>query len=893
MATLALQAAGTSFGGPAGGVIGAAIGSYVDNAWIMPALFPMDPVKGQSLQELQLQGADEGDPISRLFSQRVRVAGEIIWTPRGFNNRTESESGGKGGPSTEQTFYSVDLAVAFGDGPPDGLGVEAIDRIYADTSLIYDDSPNVNISSNLIAATVREEYVTLYNIPEENYDPIIDKKFLVLTSPANGPDLSDLRSGNNATIDGWTETDYNLTSRCVSSSKANDGSTTAQFKLPKTASSAGEAAGNTITIDQTNPKFDTSKVANVTIYLGTEAQTKDSFIVSVEGADNTPGYRRVVYAVIEGFELEDYGRIPNFRAEAVRDSAGDLQQVVDDILGDSDLDSSEWDSSALTGVTCKGYTLRGPIPTVSAFQPLATAFNLLAQDLDGVLTFFLRQNASIVTIAEEDLAAHQEDERGGPWPHRLDRKADIEPPSEVLVKYIDEEKELGTGEQRERRPTAQNLFEKKAVEIAITMNGGEARDIAAKLLWTSKTGSVEHEIIVPPSYAEIVENDILVYTYESQTYRFLVQEVTDGADGTRVATGFGELPAHMTQNSPYESPRSPDTHLASAYDMRLEAIDVAPLEAATSMIPGIYFEALSRQQGSGWHGASLYQSGDEGLTWSVAATFQTEATMGSAEIALAKIHDAVGWDRGSTLTVVVEHGTLSSVTELECLNGRNRAVVGAEVIGFKTATLASTQPAVGTRYDLTYLLRGLGGTEREMGVHQAGERFVVLSESTAMFLQYNTSAIGGTRTFAAVSPGGDPDDFDAQAVPIICNNVRPLSPVHLFGERNAPATNDWTVVWTRRSRQYFRIFSQSAPQVEPIEDYVIDVMDATGLIVVNTYTSTATANGSVVSGTQFMYDAQDQIDDYGSVQSTIRIRVYQISDLAGRGKGTATTAFTG
>lgn len=64
------------------------------------------------------------------------------------------------------------------------------------------------------------------------------------------------------------------------------------------------------------------------LYKGTETQTPDTLIESIEGVGKVPAYRGIAYVVIEDFPLADYGnRIPNFTFE-VRKSA--LVVVSDD-----------------------------------------------------------------------------------------------------------------------------------------------------------------------------------------------------------------------------------------------------------------------------------------------------------------------------------------------------------------------------------------------------------------------------------------------------------------------------------------------------------------------------------------------------------------------------------
>jgi hypothetical protein len=53
-----------------------------------------------------------------------------------------------------------------------------------------------------------------------------------------------------------------------------------------------------------------------TLYTGSETQLADPLISSVEGPNNTPAYRGIVYAVFDKFPLANFGnRLPNIRAE--------------------------------------------------------------------------------------------------------------------------------------------------------------------------------------------------------------------------------------------------------------------------------------------------------------------------------------------------------------------------------------------------------------------------------------------------------------------------------------------------------------------------------------------------------------------------------------------------
>jgi hypothetical protein len=225
------------------------------------------------------------------------------------------------------------------------------------------------------------------------------------------------------------------------------------------------------------------------------------------------------------------------------------------------------------------------------------------------------------------------------------------------------------------------------------------------------------------------------------------------------------------------------------------------------------------------------------------------------------------WDRENVLTVELTSGDLSSVTESECLAGSNRAIVGNEVIGFKTATLVATGI-----YELSGLLRGLLNTGDEIGSHMANERFILLSSTTLKFKTINSSDIGIERLFRIVPTG---DFFDnAIAEPLIPHayNLRPYSPCSIKGIRDN--SSNLTISWCRRTRSLVNLFTTlPVPLSEATEAYEIDMMN--GSTVVRTISATSTTA---------TYSAADQTADGFTAGNPITVRIYQLSSVVGRGK---------
>src|SRR5690606_39104494 len=119
-----------------------------------------------------------------------------------------------------------------------------------------------------------------------------------------------------------------------------------------------------------------------------------------------------------------------------------------------------------------------------------------------------------------------------------------------------------------------------------------------------------------------------------------------------------------------------------------------------------------------------------------------------------------------------------------------------------------------------------------------------------------------------VSPIGGRVSTDVQTFTGTGEALRPFSPVHIEGSRNEDG--DLTITWVRRDRLASDL---EIPMSEATEDYEVDVVDDTGEV----------RRTISVSDPAATYSAEMQTDDFGSPQTSITIRVYQISEDVGRG----------
>lgn len=125
MATLVLGTIGRAFGGPLGGIIGTAVGGFVDRG-----ILGGRGGDAARLGNLSVQSAAYGETIP-VISGRMRAAGNLIWT----TGITESAGGGgkRNGGSTSAYSYSASFAVGLA-----GREIADVGRVWADGRLIRD-----------------------------------------------------------------------------------------------------------------------------------------------------------------------------------------------------------------------------------------------------------------------------------------------------------------------------------------------------------------------------------------------------------------------------------------------------------------------------------------------------------------------------------------------------------------------------------------------------------------------------------------------------------------------------------------------------------------------------------------------------------------------------------
>lgn len=572
-----------------------------------------------------------------------------------------------------------------------------------------------------------------------------------------------------------------------------------------------------------------------------------------------------VKIAVVGFD--DTLRIVAFTDALIASTAAVLGDIVQaECLTSNLLTAADLDVTELTDAV-RGYRVTQLGAIRGGLDPLRSAFPFDVVQHGYKIKFKRRGSTSVATIASTELDARAAGDAPGVQITTV-REMDGVLPRRVSVNYIDVTREYDVNQQYAERINTDAISEKN-LELPIVFNAGEAAQKAETLLYMYWMERYDVSLRLPPTYAQLEPGDVITVTSPDADYELRLTSINTLPDGRlECAAKFNQAALYMPTAIGEEGASTgglltlDGPCVYSLLDIPLLRDDDDTAGFAVSMAGHL----------SGWPGGVLYRSDDAGQTWSDLRGFTPGATIGYATTSLSA-HGGTVYDFASTLTVKLYSGTLASVTEAQIAVGQNWFAYGAdgrwEIIAARTVTLQ-----VDGSYLLQDFLRGQQGTEWATGLHAANDRLVLLDTSNIAFVSVNSSTIGATRNYRAITTGKAIDSDSSLAFTYRGVNLECLSPVGLTGNRH-PTTSDWTLTWIRRSRMPGWYDLVDVPLGETSESYEIDVYSD------GTYTTvkrTLTAATPTVA-----YTSAQQVTDFASNQATLYLKLYQLSATVGRG----------
>lgn len=533
-----------------------------------------------------------------------------------------------------------------------------------------------------------------------------------------------------------------------------------------------------------------------------------------------------------------------------------LATIVADISKRCGLEESDMDVTRLTDVV-EGYVLNRQTTGRAAIEQLQQGYFFDAVESDNLIKFVPRGGVSTASIAESEVISAKDGDL-----LNITRMQDLVLPKKVDVTYINRSFAYQVGNQHSQRQTVQSQ-EQQTINLPIVLPDQMAKNIADVTLFNAWMERTRYHFSTTSRYMALEPTDVVSVTVGNVTHTMRITDMAVGAPGVVEIQAVAEdVSVYDFYNAPGESTTG-TTLVNSVPQTRLEILDIPALPTDVEGQGAIRFAAAGLEEG--WKGSVIHRSDDAGTSYQAIANIGEAAAIGNSNTALADGSPHV-FDRVSSVIVSLIQGELESVTESAVLNGANLAKLGDELFQFTTATLVAPG-----KYSLSGLLRGRLGTEYATSGHSAGEAFTLIDSRLSKLVMPN-SLIGLSRHYKPVSIGATLGSTTEQTFTYQGNTLKPYAPVHVTATRDG--SDNITLNWVRRTRVGgdWRD-GVDVPLGEASERYDVEILDSGA--VVRTFSN--------VTSQQQAYSAAEQTSDFGSPQSSVDVKIYQRSEIVGRG----------
>lgn len=526
-----------------------------------------------------------------------------------------------------------------------------------------------------------------------------------------------------------------------------------------------------------------------------------------------------------------------------------------------DYDFADFDSASLSG-SVPGYVVDHVMSARDALQPLSLAFFFDAVESAGAIDFRHRAaEASVASLASESLVELRKDASL----LTLTRGQETELPATAKITYISASDDYRQAVAESRRLACKSTRVSEA-QLPIVLDDEQAGRIADSWLHEAWVSRDRASFAVPASHLAIEPGDTVTIAIAGEQRQVRVTEISD--------RGVREIEARAVDAAIYDAgpvssrPTTGGSDVLSGTPL-LYFLDLPLLRGDEA--PEAAYVAARQQPWPG--GVSVYRS-PESSGFNLNAVVATPATLGLTLNELASGPQG-RIDRAASLEVALGGGALASVTRLQMLSGQNAAAVRNasgdwEVLQFEHAEL--TAPSV---YTLSGLLRGQAGTEVAMNNPiSAGAPFVLLDAALTV-VPMTLDEIGLPFMWRYGPAGRDIGDITYASATHAFRGagLEPYAPGHVRGVRTASGPADVTFSWVRRTRIGGDSWEVAdVPLGEVTEAYEIEILDGS--------TVKRVLGTSIPSVT---YSEAQQIADFGVVQPSYSVRVYQMSAVSGRG----------
>lgn len=534
-----------------------------------------------------------------------------------------------------------------------------------------------------------------------------------------------------------------------------------------------------------------------------------------------------------------------------------LAELVEQMLADYDF--SAFNAQALHG-TVPGYVIDRIMAARDALQPLELAYFFDSIESAGQIEFRHRASeAAVLTSREDELV----ETRPGAALLSLTRGQETELPASAKLRFLSAENDYQQAVAEARRLAGASGRTAQA-DLAIVLDETLAGQIAETWLFETWASRERANFVLPPSALGIEPGDLVRVTQDGRERLVRVTEIAE--NGARTVSALAADPDVYGAVAVSERPARPAVPVQIG-SPTLVFLDLPLLDATRDAADG-YVAAVQVP----WPGGVAVYASAQTSGFALKTVLAAPATMG-------RTLNAVGGgpegriDWANRISVQLSHGSLTSADLVSVLGGVNAAAIETasgswEIVQFLNAALVGA-----STYELSGLLRGQAGTGDAIApLLAAGARFVLLDGAVrSAGITFDQLGLPFAWRYGPSNRSIGDVSYATQTHAFTGAGLRPYAPVHIRGARNAGG--DLALSWIRRTRAGGDNWDASdVPLSEDVESYEIDIMS--GASVKRMISSTIASA---------VYTAAQQLADFGAAQTSVAVRVYQMSARFGRG----------
>lgn len=484
-----------------------------------------------------------------------------------------------------------------------------------------------------------------------------------------------------------------------------------------------------------------------------------------------------------------------------------LAGIVGAILRKGSLGAKDFDLSALTSTTVKGYGFASATDIKSVIDELKKLYLFDLVESNGRLTARLRSEGSssnVNAIIPQDVLGSTSPDAMDFWTETRLSEADL--PERVTMAYmnIDDDFETSTAASIRVSNPIPTMFSRQqiAMQVNLVATPTEAKNIVHKILYTQWMERTKHETRLPWAFLDLDPSDtIKVEMNDGRTYFDRLHVLELGANYSIEVEAYGQ------DSGAYEATTVADGGGAGRTDTVTLSKPASVFVLNTPLLRDSddtgggysrYYSAVGQVSPGGFAGATVFRSTNS-LDFAELYSETSEVEWGVVTDPLPPPpygYESLDWVNTITVRPAVTWFDVESITDDELWNGANLVLVGDEAVQFRDAV----ENADGT-WTLSNLLRGRRGTEYACNTHVAGERFIFLDAATIEGNGDDLTARGQVRSFKAVASGQSLVTAPTINLTYEPRDLMPYAPADIRREiADTEADSDITLTWARRTR---------------------------------------------------------------------------------------------